>query len=124
MSSSRVHVFRRPELLQASQALKFRRVHHSDAARVQLDVAEDRVVKNLGLVLWWWRRLGAGALPRRRGHAAGISALCRQGALPRPSGGQRRKNWCGALLRVLAHHLGAVCFTQRYEWPTRSTPGS
>ena len=70
MARGRIHVFRRAELLQTSQALKFRRVHHSDAARVQLDVAEDRIIENLGLVCWWWRRLGAGALAGRRGHDA------------------------------------------------------
>ena len=45
-----IDVLRRPELLQAPQALELRGIDDGDAARVQLDVAEDGVVEDLGLV--------------------------------------------------------------------------
>ena len=65
-----IDVLRRAQLLEASQALELLRIDDGHAARVQLDVAEDGVVEDLGLVYCRWRRFRAGALPRRRGHAA------------------------------------------------------
>ena len=100
-----VDVLRRAELLQASQPLKLSCINDGHAARVELDVAEDRVVEDLGLVYCRWCGLRAGALPRRRGHAAWN---CGQGALPRPSGGERRGalgkmiRWTAAYSRTVA----------------------
>jgi hypothetical protein len=84
MARGRIHIFRRSELLQTSQALKFRRIDDGDTTRVELDVAEDRIVKHLGLVLWWRRRLGAGALAGGRGH----------GSRRRRSAAARVRGWC------------------------------
>jgi len=100
-----IDVLRRPELLQAPQALKLRSIDDGDATRVQFHMAQDRVVEDLGLVYCRWRRFRAGALAGRRGHAAWN---CGQGALPRPSGGERRGalgkmiRWTAAYSRTVA----------------------
>ena len=75
MSRGRIHILRRSQLLQPSQALKFRRVDDGDTTRVQLDVAQYSIIKHLGFIIWWWRRLRPGALAGGRGHGIAATAL-------------------------------------------------
>ena len=74
----RVDVLRRAELLQAPQALELCGIDHGDAARVQLDVAEDGVVKDFGLVRWWW----CGLRPPVLLLEAGCSGSSSDGSMP------------------------------------------